>query len=555
MLRRLHISNYVLINSLDVDFPEGLSIITGQTGAGKSILLGALSLLLGGKGDSDVISGDADSCVVEGEFELPTSSELEGLVEELDIDWDGGNLLVRRVLNRSGRSRYFVNDCPVPVAVLSQLTPFLVNIHSQHSSLLLSDRRYQLSVLDDFAGNTALLERSSELWTVLRKLREELAAAKEKLSRSESESDYIAAQFHQLDAAGLKSGELEELEQEQRQLQNAELICGNLGRSSELLSGEGAEPSCGVDMALKNASRMLNQIAGFVPAVSDLSSRLDSSRVEISDILSEIDRLASSSVFSPSRLGEVESRLDLLYSLLGKHSCTSVDELIALRDKFAGGMSDSENLSDKIDALSRKVVDAQNSFDEVCLELRKRRSEAAPALASVISDKLKFLELDKAEFGIKVSACEPGPRGADSVFFEFSATGGTLADVSKCASGGELSRLMLSLKAALPGSVSTMVFDEIDTGVSGSVADKMGSMICALGQKMQVIAITHLPQVAAKGDAHYLVEKTFDESGTAKSSITKLSYDGRVAEIARMLSGASVTPQAVANARALLDAD
>lgn len=555
MLRRLHISNYVLIDSLDVDFPEGLSIITGQTGAGKSILLGALSLLLGGRGDSDAISQNADSCVVEGEFKLPASPELEGLAEELDIDWNGGLLLIRRVFNRNGRSRYFVNDCPVPVSALSRLSPFLVNIHSQHSSLLLSDRRYQLSVLDDFAGNGSLLDRCAELWNSLRKLREELAVTKEQLSRVESESDYIAAQFHRLDAAGLKPGEVEELEQEQRQLQNSELICGNLNRSSCLLSGDGTEQPCGVEVALKNASKMLGQISGFVPAASELASRLDSSRVEISDILSEIDRLSSSSVFSPSRLSEVESRLDLLYSLLSKHSCTSVDDLIALRDKYAEGLGDSENLSERIVVLSGKVGEAEKAFDVVCADLHNRRVEAAPSLAAVISEGLKYLELEKAAFGVRVSDSEPGPRGADSVSFEFSATGGPLADVSRCASGGELSRLMLSLKSALPGSVSTMVFDEIDTGVSGSVADKMGSMICSLGGKMQVIAITHLPQVAAKGDAHYLVEKTFDESGTAKSSITKLSYDGRVAEIARMLSGASVTPQAVANARALLDAD
>lgn len=555
MLCRLHISNYVLIDSLDVDFPEGLSIITGQTGAGKSILMGALSLLLGGKGDADVISRNADSCVVEGEFKIPVSPELESLAQELDIDWDGGNLLIRRVLNRSGRSRFFINDCPVPVPALSRLTPFLVNIHSQHSSLLLSDRRYQLSVLDDFAGNGELLVQCAELWAGIRKLREELAEAKEQLSRIESESDYVAAQFHQLDVAGLRSGELEELEQEQRQLQNSELICGNLGKSSELLSGDGVESSCGVDAALKSASRMLEQIAGFIPAASDLASRLDSSRVEISDILSEIDRLLSSSVFSPSRLAEVESRLDLLYSLLGRHSCASVDDLIALRDKYAEGMGDSENLSERIAFLSRKAGEAEKAFDVICGDLHKRRVEAAPALASVISSGLKYLELDKAAFGVRVSDSEPGPRGADSISFEFSATGGPLSDVSKCASGGELSRLMLSLKAALPGSVSTMVFDEIDTGVSGSVADKMGSMICSLGQKMQVIAITHLPQVAAKGDAHYLVEKTFGETGMARSTITKLSYDGRVAEIARMLSGSSVTPQAVANARTLLDAD
>lgn len=555
MLCRLHISNYVLIDSLDVDFPEGLSIITGQTGAGKSILLGALSLLLGGKGDADVISGNADSCVVEGEFKLPASPELESLAGELDIDWNGGNLLIRRVLNRSGRSRFFVNDCPVPVPALSRLTPFLVNIHSQHSSLLLSDRRYQLSVLDDFAGNSGLLEHCAELWAGIRKLREELAEAKEQLSRIESESDYIAAQFRQLDAAGLRSGELEELEQEQRQLQNSELICGNLGKSSELLSGEGVEATCGVNAALKTASRMLDQIAGFVPAASELASRLDSSRVEISDILSEIDSLLSSSIFSPSRLSEVESRLDLLYSLLSKHSCSSVDDLIALRDKYAEGLGGSEILSERIAFLSKKAGEAEKAFDDICGNLHNRRVEAAPALAAVISSSLKYLELDKAVFGVRVSGCEPGPRGADSVSFEFSATGGPLSDVSKCASGGELSRLMLSLKAALPGSVSTMVFDEIDTGVSGSVADKMGSMICSLGRKMQVIAITHLPQVAAKGDAHYLVEKTFGETGAARSTITKLSYEGRVAEIARMLSGSSITPQAVANARTLLDAD
>ena len=551
MLHSLHIRNYILIDALDIEFPEGLVIITGQTGAGKSILLGALSLLSGAKADATLIPEGADSCVVEAEF-AGQDEALDALLAEADVEADGGTLLIRRVVSRSGRSRSFINDCPVPVGLLQQVAERLVDIHSQHKSLLLTDPHFQLSVLDHFAGNAQRLSACRDAWRSLQDLRAQLAAERERLARLQADRDYNEAQWRQLDEAKLVPGELESLEEEQRGLAHAEQIKEALERSLSLLEPEGETP--GVVAALKESARQLERIAAFLPSVSELQARLDSARIELDDITSEIGTLDRRVDLSPGRLEQVEERMSLLYTLLKKHNCSTIDELVAVRERYNEALFDATAADDRIHDLEQAVGEAEGRYRAVCAELSAARREAAPGFAAAITDSLHFLELDRAVFDVAVGDAPESATGTDRVSYLFSATGRDPVDVAKCASGGELSRIMLSLKAMMARFIGmpTLIFDEIDTGVSGSVADKMGRMICEMGRDMQVFSITHLPQVAAKGDAHFVVSKSVQPDGRTVSTIREVQGEERTMEIARLLSGATISEAAVANARALL---
>ena len=552
MLSALHIKNYVLIDSLDVSFPEGLVIITGQTGAGKSILLGALSLLLGAKADASVIKDGADSCVVEAEFQMGGADDfIDALLAENDVDWDGSNLIIRRIVNASGRSRSFINDLPVQVGVLSGLSTHLVDIHSQHQSLLLTDRAFQLSILDRYAGNSALLEHCKSLFKELQYTRAELSTLTSKLERLAAERDYTQAQFEQLDAARLRSGELEELEAEQKQLANAEQIKENLAAVRSLWEQDGAE-GLSIAASLKEAGRLLSRIKDFVPSAEQLSERMESSRIELEDILEEVSDVYSTVDVSPDRLQAVEDRMSQLYTLMRKHGCSSLDELIAVRDSLSGALFDSASLEEKAEALKADLALKEKEYQGVCKDLHGKRVKACDGFASVIEKSIRYLELENAIFRAEVLPSSPSLTGTDSIVFTFSANGRNPVELAKCASGGEISRIMLCLKALMAKytKMPTMIFDEIDSGVSGSVADKMGSMICDMGSEMQVFAITHLPQVAAKGKAHYLVSK--GSGPDAVSTVSLLDREGRIRELARMLSGSSVTEAAIANAKSLL---
>ena len=551
MLRSLHIKNYILIDSLDVEFPEGLVIITGQTGAGKSILLGALGLLCGAKADASMIGGAADNCIVEAEFD-GADSTLDDILSENDVETDSGHLLIRRVVAKSGRSRSFVNDCPVQVGLLQEIGSRLVDIHSQHRSLLLTDPSFQLSILDHYAGNAGLLEDCRASWRRLAAARSELSQLESSRRTLSADYEYNKAQWEQLEAARLRDGELEELEEEHNTLANAERIMESLEAASELFRR--ADGSFSVDASLKEAGRQLGHIESFLPAASSLAERLESARMELSDIESEVSSLASGVNMSPGRLEEVEDRMSALYSLMKKHGCSSVSELIEVRDRFDASLYDAGAVEEKILLLNEKIRAEKAVYDGICSKLSASRAEAAPGFSSSITGSLRFLELDRAEFKAEVRESVQGPSGADSVVFLFSGTGNGLQDVSKCASGGEISRIMLCLKAMMARFVGmpTLIFDEIDTGVSGSVADKMGRMICEMGRDMQVFSITHLPQVAAKGNAHYVVSKLLREDGRTVSEMSEVSGERRVMEIARLLSGAAVTDAAIANARSLL---
>ena len=548
MLRSLHIENYVLIDSLDINFPEGLSIITGRTGAGKSILLGALGLLLGAKADADAVSAGASSCVVEGEFDSP--EELKDLLEEAGAEWDASGLIIRRVIPAAGRSRSFVNDCPVQAAILADLAERLVDIHSQDQTRLLRDRGFQLSVLDHFAGISGKVRECARLWKEILSLNAEISRLKERIDSLQGEADYNTAQYEQLAQANLVPGELEELEAEQKQLAHAEAIKEAFAAATYAFVPD-EMPS--IDVSLKEAARQLEKAAAFVPGMDELAERIRSSRIELEDIRESIEQADAKVNLSEDRLNEVESRISLLYSLMQKHRCANIDELIEKRDAFGQALFDGGALQEKLAELENNSKKAAESHKALCAEISKARKESAPGLAKDILATLRYLELDRAVFAVNVDPAEPGASGADSVWFAFSATGANPVDLAKCASGGEVSRIMLSLKAMLARftGMPTMIFDEIDTGVSGSAADRMGATICKMGEDMQVIAITHLPQVAAKGNAHFVVTKT-DDGGKAVSGIKRIDGEERVQEIARLLSGASITPEAVANARSLL---
>ncbi len=553
MLSRLQVRNYVLIDSLEIDFPEGLIIITGQTGAGKSILLGALSLITGSKADASMVSAGAENCVVEAEFE-DVDQALKTVLEENEVEWEEGHLIIRRVVNRSGRSRSFVNDSPVPISVLQSIAAQLIDVHSQHQTMILSDKAFQLNILDYYAGNMALRGECAALWKELAVRKGELSSLEARLKKIESEKDYNEAQFRQLEAANLRAGELAELEEEQKQLANAEEIKSGLSMAEALYSSSDGE-AVPVDSALKEAEKIISRLGKYLPSAEALSERLESCRLELDDIFSEISSVNSRTDLSQSRLEEVEDRMSLIYGLLKKHGCLDEAELIALRDTLSEALFDSTQLEEKRGELIKAVALTEKQLQELAEKLHQARTNVLGDFAGSITSSIRGLELPYAIFEVELLDVPLSAAGKDAVAFRFSAVGKNPVDVAKCASGGEMSRIMLALKAMMAKftNMPTMIFDEIDTGVSGSVADRMGSMICDMGADMQVFAITHLPQVAAKGSAHYLVSKDINPAtSTAVSKITRLSDNDRVLEIARMLSGSVLTEAAIANAKSLL---
>ncbi len=556
MLKSLQIKNYVLIDSLDVEFPEGLVIISGQTGAGKSILLGALSLLLGSKTDGSVIGGEAESCVVEAVFGIPeTDLTLKNILDENEVEDEDGELVIRRVVNRSGRSRSFINDSPVNIQILQSIAARLVDIHSQHQTLLLSDKEFQLSMLDHFAGDKALLEECARSYRSFKVLEREYSEVSSKLERLKEDSEYVRALWQRLDDAHLQEGELESLEVERKQLANAEEIKENLGGVEEMFNpSDPNSEAMPLSSALKEAQRMLEKAARFVPEAASLAERIDSARTELDDILEDVSAINSHTELSRERLEAVDERLSLLYDLMKGYSASSVAELIAKRDTLSESLLDSTALEARKTELEAMMATEEKTLEGISHRIHEARAKACGPFSKAITESVRSLEMDHAVFSVELSEAPLSASGSDAARFLFSASGTSLVDVAKCASGGEMSRLMLCLKAMMASfmSMPTLIFDEIDTGVSGSVADKMGRMICSMGKNMQVFAITHLPQVAAKGSAHYVVEKEYDVLGKATTSVHPITGQDRVMEIARMLSGSSITSAAVENAKALL---
>lgn len=536
MLTRLYIRNYALIDSLDIEFPDNLVVISGETGAGKSILLGALSLILGRKADATALGDASQNCVVEAQFTTA----------------DNGETILRRVISPQGRSRSFVNDEPVPLEQLREVSANLVDLHSQFDQALLSSSKYQLSVLDSYAGITSEVQAYSALYDSWQAARRELSETQSRIEHDKGDRDYLEFQLRQLEEAGLKEGELEELELEQKQLASAEDISRELAAVGNAFdSGDDS-----VDGRLRAAESALERLAGLVPAADSLRERISVARIELKDIEYETSAEAGRVKFSPERLQEVDDRLSLLYGLMRKHNVQTLEALITIRDSIASRLDDSSSQEESLQELRQRCAQLEKQCGDAAAALHAAREEASRRFAASLQESVRSLEMPSATFEVSLNPAGTLSRtGSDEVLFLFSANKGrSPKELAKCASGGELSRIMLCLKALMSSymGLPTVIFDEIDTGVSGSVAYKMGEMIVSMGRNMQVLVITHLPQVASRGDAHYLVEKREGEDGRSHTGIRRIEGAEREREIARMLSGASITDEALANARSLM---
>ncbi len=538
MLKSLAVSNYALIENLEIDFPEGFIIITGETGAGKSILMGAIALLFGGRADLSVIKNKEKNCVVEALFELEAGNEIT----------------LRRVLAPNGKSRSFVDDEPVSAATLKELSETLVDIHAQHQHLLLADSGFQLSVLDSFAGNGELLQRYAAEYGLLSELTTRYNSLSSKIAKEEAESDYIRFQLSQLKEAKLQSGELEELEEELRILSNAESIKSSLFNISNLISPEGVEIS--LLQNLKEAVLICSRISSEYKAAAVLQERIESCRVELKDIEQEVRAKAESVNVNPERAAIVEERLSLIYTLLKKHHVDKVDDLIDIMEDLEEKSGITTEHRIELEKLEEEIKNCTERRNNLASELHARRVEASERFIEKMTSSVRELEMPHAIFKIEISGLQQyNITGSDNVTYFFSANKNIPPrELAKVASGGELSRIMLCLKAlmATGKGMPSMIFDEIDSGVSGSIADKMGNLLDELSKKMQIFAITHLPQIACKGNCHLLVYKDIDSTGTTKTNIKEIRGEERVSEVARMLSGAELTEASIANARVLL---
>ncbi len=555
MLKKLTIQNYALIESVDIDFPAGLIIITGETGAGKSILLGALSLLLGSKADAEALKDRSSNCIVEAVFDMTgVTPDIFALLGEAGVDFEeDGELILRRVVSPLGRSRAFINDSPIQLNILKQVSEKIIDIHAQHQHLLLSDANYQLSVLDYFSNATSLLDRYGKVHKDLVNAKSELVRLEEEITKSINELEYKQFQFDKLNDSNLIDGELQELESEQLQLANADEIKKLSCQALDLISPMGVS----IVQNLKDIANILRKSSSFVPEYSELADRVESCRIECKDIESEISRVEEGIISSPERLMIVEERISEIYTLFKKYGVKTIKELIELKDRLEEELLNSTFNEEKRETLELKVKDLEQQRNLLGDELYKLRESNINRLTEILEEKIKELEMPYAKLEIKLTHSDNfGINGADTVEYLFSANGGSkLSPMNKVASGGELSRIMLCVKALMAEYIGmpTMIFDEVDTGVSGSIADKMGDLIGKMGEKMQIFSITHLPQIAAKGETHLLVYKEIDGESGGKSKFKKLNKQERVMEIARMLSGAELSNAAIDNAKFLLN--
>lgn len=549
MLTRLVIKNYVLIRELDINFSDGLSIITGETGAGKSILLGAMGLVLGERADAKTLFDKNNKCIIEAEFSI-SHYNLKDFFSQHDIDFEA-DTIIRREINAEGKSRAFVNDTPVNLSVLKELSSFLVDVHSQHQTLTLNTSAFQLNVLDITAGNQKQLNDYNNLFNEYKKLLKQVAELKALENKSIAESEFLQFQFDELEAAGLKSGEFEKIESELQILNNTENIVLTLDSTSDILS----EGETNVLSNITQAVNRLNGIARLHPSLTDILKRIQSCNIELKDISSELTALKSQFSLNPSQLEILNDRLSVYNKLLQKHRVKNADDLIVLQQGIASQLQSFQSLADEIEKCEKQTQEIYHSLRLIAEELHNKRQKAAQSFKKDILKLLKEVSLNDAQFDIDLTTTEElTTAGTTAVRFLFSANKGvTVMELAKVASGGELSRLMLCIKALIANKTSmpTIIFDEIDTGISGEVAHKVGNLIEQLSKSRQVLAITHLPQMAGKGKTHYFVFKHI-EKGIAQSRIKTLTPDERVVEIAKMLSGEEVTDASLQNARHLL---
>ncbi len=551
MLKRLAIRNYALIDNLDISFSNELNIMTGETGAGKSIILGALSLILGQRAEGKYFFNQQKKCVIEGTFEV-NGFQLEDFFTENDLDYDRETVL-RREISSDGKTRAFINDTPVNLALLKKLGEKLIDVHSQHATLEINDEEFQLLVIDTVAGNDDLLSDYRKTYKSYRNAQSRL---KELISHSEqnkADLDYFQFQFDELEKAGLNAGEQEELEEEQSELTHAEEIKRSLLISIGLLSEN--EPSVAVQ--IKEALISLANAEKFKPELSKISERLNSTLIEIKDLISEIEDFEQRSLINESRLEEVNERLDLLYSLQKKHRVSSDTELITVRDQFSIKINGILFADEDIEKLKTERDKLLLELTELANQISKRRTDSIPKVETQVMHTLSEIGMPNAVLQILNESLPEGKfdiNGNNQIRFLFSANKGqSPLPMNKVASGGELSRLMLAIKSlvAVHTSLPTIIFDEIDTGISGEVALRVGNIMEKLSKNMQVIAITHLPQIASKGNTHFCVYKD-EESDITHTNIRELDKEERVMELAKMLSGNNPGESAIQNARELL---
>ena len=552
MLKHLYISNYALIDELDIDFPAGFSVITGETGAGKSIILGALGMILGNRADIKAIKPGAKKCVIEAVFDV-TGYGLEPLFADGDVDFDASECIVRRELSATGKSRSFVNDTPVALQFLRQLGDHLVDIHSQHQNLLLQKEDFQLGVVDIIAHDEKQKADYASAYADYRKAVAALDDLKERIEKTRQNEEFVRFQFNELQSAQLTDGMQEELEQESAALSHAEDIKTALFNANDILNADDA----GVVGRVGEAADALHSIEGVYPKVKDLAARLDTARIELADIAADVDNDSDNIEFDPARLFDVNAMLDKIYSLQQKHHVDNVAALIAIRDDLGKQL-------ESIDDSDTQLADYQHRVDETAAAARRAatvltgvRRKAAAKVEVAMKSRLVPLGMVNVRFKVDIQAKDLAADGADRVVFLFSANKSTeLMPVAEVASGGEIARVMLSLKAMISGAVNlpTIIFDEIDTGVSGAIATKMAMLMKEMADAgRQVVAITHLPQIAAMGEAHYKVEKEETDKGTI-SHMRRLDDKERLTAVAAMLSGDNITPAALENAKELLAA-
>ncbi|MCF0198854.1 MAG: DNA repair protein RecN [Bacteroidaceae bacterium] len=553
MLQHLNIQNYALIDQLDIDFGPGFSVITGETGAGKSILLGAIGLLLGQRADSRSIKAGAQRCVIEAQFRL-TGHDVSDFFTENELDFDGEECIIRRELTATGKSRSFINDTPATLAQLKELGDKIIDIHSQHQNLLLSKENFQLQVVDILANSDMERLAYKKLYCEMQQTQQTLEETRRLALAGKEEQEFLQYQFDQLAEANLRADEQEELETEQQTLEHAEDIhSGLLSANAQL---EGDDTTAALDL-LRQATRHLSHITEVFPQAEPLVERLESCHIELKDIASELVSLADDIESDPRRLEQVNDRLSLIYELQHKHHLESVEELIALQHDLEEKLCAITNSDEAILNLEKQLQQQQTELNKLADALTAKRKKAGKIIEKEMCERLIPLGMPKVQFEVQFQPIAFSPSGCDRVSFFFSANkNGQLSPISQVASGGEMARVMLSLKALISGAVQlpTIIFDEIDMGVSGHIAECMAHIMKEMGnnQERQVFSITHLPQIAALGHTHYRVFKEDDEQGTT-SHIVQLTDDERVEEIAHMLSGATLTQAAIENAKALLN--
>lgn len=547
MLQSLYIKNFVLIKELDLNFGRGFSVITGETGAGKSILLGALSLVLGARSETKYISEGHDKCIIEATFEIGPY-QLQSFFEENDLDYSD-TCILRRELHRSGKTRQFLNDSPVSASVLKTLSSLFIDIHSQHENLLIKDSKFQLQVVDTIAQNQALLAKYQDVFGQYKQTTQQLEESIALSEKAQSESDYLQYQFDQLEKAHLKASELQELEAENEVLEHAHEIKSTLYQVESLLQNER-----GVVSLLKEAESKLASIASYADEYNQWTNRIAEAYIDLKDLASDINHAAERIEANPAQLQANQERLDTLYTLLQKHKVNQVEELIELRDKLQEQLQQWGNNDEKIAALRKQQTLLLQEVEKQAALLHEQRVEAANRISPLLEGLLHDLGMQQASVQVQVQGNQPlSQSGKDSIEFLYAPTkNSSLQAAGKIASGGEISRFMLCIKYLMAdcSNLPTLIFDEIDTGISGETASLMGSMLQKMSNHAQIICITHLPQIAAMGKEHYFVRKTDTE--TTQTEVTQLTEDERITAIARMLSGTNISDAAIQNAQDLL---